>query len=77
MKLPKRIASPKKLLKTKLTAAVPTNNEKHFMVTQVIMPYLATDPIELIRLEAVHSRCNQLLPWQQLNDATIWLQGWV
>lgn len=77
MKLPKRITSPKKLLKTKWTATEPTNKEKHFMVTQVIMPDLATDPIELIRLEAVHSRRNQLLPWQQLNDATIWLQGWV
>ena len=77
MKQPKRIINPKKLLNTKWTATVPANKEKHFMVTQVIMPNLATEPIEMIMLEAVHSKRSQLLPWQQLNDASIWLQGWV
>ena len=77
MKQLKRIINPKKLLNTKWTAAVPTNKEKHFMVTQIIMPNLATEPIEMITLEAVHSKRNQLMPWQQLNDASIWLQGWV
>ena len=77
MKQPKRIINPKKLLNTKWTATVPANKEKHFMVTQVIMPNLATEPIEVIMLEAVHSKRSQLLPWQQLNDASIWLQGWV
>ena len=77
MKQLKRIINPKKLLNTKWTATVPANKEKHFMVTQVIMPNLATEPIEMIMLEAVHSKRSQLLPWQQLNDASIWLQGWV
>ena len=77
MKQPKRIVNPKKLLNTKWTATVPANKEKHFMVTQIIMPNLATEPIEMIMLEAVHSKRSQLLPWQQLNDASIWLQGWV
>ena len=77
MKQPKRIINPKKLLNTKWTATVPANKEKHFMVTQVIMPNLATVPIEVIMLEAVHSKRSQLLPWQQLNDASIWLPGWV
>ena len=77
MKQPKRIINPKKLLNTKWTATVPANKEKHFMVTQVIMPNLATEPIEVIMLEAVHSKRSQLMPWQQLNDASIWLQGWV
>ena len=77
MKQPKRIINPKKLLNTKWTATVPANKEKHFMVTQVIMPNLATEPIEMVMLEAVHSKRSQLLPWQQLNDASIWLQGWV
>ena len=77
MKQHKRIINPKKLLNTKWTAVVPANKEKHFMVTQVIMPNLATEPIEMITLEAVQSKRSQLLPWQQLNDASIWLQGWV
>ena len=77
MKQPKRIVNPKKLLNTKWTATVPANKEKHFMVTQIIMPNLATEPIEMITLEAVYSKRSQLLPWQQLNDASIWLQGWV
>ena len=77
MKQLKRIINPKKLLNTKWTATVPANKEKHFMVTQVIMPNLATEPIEMVMLEAVHSKRGQLLPWQQLNDASIWLQGWV
>ena len=77
MKQPKRIVNPKKLLNTKWTAVVPANKEKHFMVTQVIMPNLAIEPIEMITLEAVYSKRSQLLPWQQLNDASIWLQGWV
>ena len=77
MKQPKRIINPKKLLNTKWTATVPANKEKHFMVTQIIMPNLATEPIEMITLEAVYSKRSQLLPWQQLNDASIWLQGWV
>ena len=77
MKQPKRIINPKKLLNTKWTAVAPANKEKHFMVTQIIMPNLATEPIEMITLEAVHSKRSQLLPWQQLNDASIWLQGWV
>ena len=73
----KRITNPKKLLKSKWTAVTPANKEKHFMVIKLIVPDLPNQPIEYIELEAVHSKRIQLLPWQQLNDATIWLQGWV
>ena len=73
----KRITNPKKLLNSKWTAVTPANKEKHFMVIKLIVPDLSNQPIEYIELEAVHSKRIQLLPWQQLNDATIWLQGWV
>ena len=73
----KRIINPKKLLNSKWTAVTPTLKEKHFMVIQLIVPDLPSQPIEQIKLETVHSKRIQLLPWQQLNDATIWLQGWV
>lgn len=76
MKPAKRIVNPKKLLRTKWTAATPVNKEKHFMVTKIMMPDLIDQPIEFIELEAVFSGRKQLLAWKQLNDAGVWLQGW-
>ena len=73
----KRITDPKKLLNSKWTAVTPTLKEKHFMVIKLIAPDLPNYPIEHSELEAVHSKRIQVLPWQQLNDATIWLQGWL
>jgi len=72
----KRIVNPKKLLRTKWTAASPVNKEKHFMVTKIMMPDLIDQPIEFIELEAVFSGRKQLLAWKQLNDTGVWLQGW-
>jgi tryptophan-rich hypothetical protein len=68
--------SPKKLLLTKWTAVTPQNREKHFIVTKVIEPEEPGAAIELVELEAVHSRCARLLPWRSLADGTQWLQGW-
>jgi tryptophan-rich hypothetical protein len=73
----KRVTNPKKLLHSKWTAVTPTHREKHFLVTKLMVPELANLPIEYIELEAIHSKRTQLLPWQQLNDAAIWHQGWV
>ena len=72
----KRILNPKKLLNSKWTAVTPANKEKHFIVTKLISPDLASASIETILLEAVHSKHSQQLPWQALNDETLWLQGW-
>jgi tryptophan-rich hypothetical protein len=77
MKSSNRITNPRKLLKSKWTAVIPANKEKHFIVTKLILPDAPSQQIELIELEAVHSKRVQLLAWQQLNDADIWLQGWV
>lgn len=73
----RRITHPKKLLNSKWTAITPSHKEKHFMVIKLMAPELPNQPIEYIELEAVHSKRTQLLPWQQLNDTTIWQQGWV
>lgn len=73
----KHVTNPKKLLNSKWTAVTPTHKEKHFIVTKVIVPDLENLPIEYIELEAIHSKRVQRLPWQQLNDTSIWLQGWV
>jgi len=71
-----RRLSPKKLLLSKWTAAVPKNREKHFLVTQLIEPACPNASIELIELEAVYSRRTLILPWRELADTQHWLQGW-
>ncbi|MDO9151196.1 MAG: TIGR02450 family Trp-rich protein [Methylotenera sp.] len=77
MKSLKRIVNPKKLLKSKWTAVTPTNKEKHFMVTKLISLECSNQQIEFVELEAVHSKRSQLLDWKQLNDTSVWLQGWL
>ena len=75
--IPKSIQiNPKKLLNSKWTAVTPTNKEKHFMVIKLITPEQPTMPIELVELEAVHSKRTQILAWRALTDTTKWLQGW-
>jgi tryptophan-rich hypothetical protein len=72
-----RIVTPKKLLLSKWTAVTPVRKEKHFIVTRLVIPDLPDQAIEYIEIEAVHSKRSQLILWQQLNDASIWKQGWV
>lgn len=69
--------SPKKLLLSKWTAVTPRNKERHFLVTRVVLPDVPTQRIELVELEAVHSRRSMLLPWRELMDAGVWRRGWV
>lgn len=73
---PRRRLSPKKLLHSKWTAVVPHNKEKHFIVTQVIMPDEVGAAIEWIELEAVHSRRSQRMHWRDLTTCERWVQGW-
>ena len=67
--------NPAKLPLSKWTATKPVNKEKHFLVTKIIH-----DEDEVIThcvIEAVHSHREQTIDWQQLNDETIWQQGWL
>ena len=69
--------SPKKLLLSKWTAVHPVNKEKHFLVAKVIY----ADPeqellAESVELEAVYSKKSRVIPWRELTDRNIWLQGW-
>ena len=73
----KRIKSPQKLLHSKWTAVKPFNKEKHFLVTQLVLPDSISESITFVELEAVHSKRSQKLSWQALNDSAIWQQGWV
>lgn len=75
MQNPRHI-NPKKLFHSKWTAVNPQHKEKHFLVIKVIAPTLPAEQIEQIELQAVYSARSFLMPWNALNDASLWLQGW-
>ncbi|MGJ9419082.1 TIGR02450 family Trp-rich protein [Massilia sp. CMS3.1] len=65
-----------KLLRSKWTAAVPVNREKHFIVTGLIAPDAPGTQIDVITMEAVLTGRSFNLRWRELNDAGQWLRGW-
>ena len=69
--------NPKKLLLTKWTAVKPIAKQKHFLVSRVIEPDLPTDPIASVEIEAVFSKAVQMIAWRELQDNSVWRQGWV
>ena len=71
-----RRLSPKKLLLSKWTAAVPCDKEKHFIVTQLLEAAPPASGVELIEIEAVYSGRSFKLPWRDLLDDQRCLQGW-
>jgi hypothetical protein len=68
--------SPKKLLLTKWTAVQPIDKQKHFLVSKVILPEPPSEKIEFVEIEAVYSQKTSLIPWRDLTNSEIWLQGW-
>ena len=69
--------NPKKLLLTKWTAVKPLAKQKHFLVSRVIEPDLPTDPVVSVEIEAVFSKATQVIAWRELQDGSVWRQGWV
>ena len=69
--------NPKKLLLTKWTAVTPIAKQKHFLVSRVIQPEQPTDPIQDVEIEAVFSKATQIVAWRELQNESIWRQGWV
>jgi tryptophan-rich hypothetical protein len=69
--------NPKKLLLTKWTAVTPVAKQKHFLVSRVIQPEVVTEPVELVEIEAVFSKATQVMAWRELQDESVWRQGWV
>ena len=69
--------NPKKLLLTKWTAVKPIAKQKHFLVSRVIEPESPTDPDVSVEIEAVFSKATQLITWRELQDDSVWRQGWV
>ena len=71
-----RRLNPGKLLLSKWTAAVPSNREKHFLVSALIPPEAPGTEIDCIEMEAVRTGRRFTLRWRELNDASHWRQGW-
>ena len=69
--------NPKKLLLTKWTAVMPIAKQKHFLVSRVILPELPTEPIESVEIESVFSKATQVIAWRELQNESVWRQGWV
>jgi len=67
--------SPKKLLLTKWTAVKPIAKQKHFLVSKVILPEPPNEKIELVEIEAIYSKKTALIPWRELTNSELWLQG--
>ena len=75
--LPMNQVHQKKLLLTKWTAVQPVSKEKHFLVLNVVQPEPPDTKVELVDLEAVHSKSVRRIAWRDLRDQTYWRQGWV
>ncbi|EID7696301.1 TPA: TIGR02450 family Trp-rich protein [Vibrio parahaemolyticus] len=65
---------PKKLLHSKWTATSPKNKEKHFVVTEMELD----EDGNVVKgvIEAVMSKREQEMNWQDLKDPELWRQGW-
>ena len=73
----KILLNPEKLFLSKWTAVNPREKEKHFLVTKVIDPEQPKHLIEFVKVEAVLTRRSFTMRWEELTDATKWLQGWI
>ncbi|MEY3428036.1 MAG: hypothetical protein RIS60_1388 [Pseudomonadota bacterium] len=69
--------NPKKLHLTKWTAVKPVAKQKHYLVSKVIKPELPNEPVEFVEIESVFSKASQVIPWRELQNDEVWLQGWV
>lgn len=54
----------------------PINKEKHFMVTNLVIPDLETQVVEAVEIEAVMTGRKQVIPWLALHNSGVWKQGW-
>jgi len=43
----------------------------------VIQPEQPTDPIQDVEIEAVFYKATQISAWRELQNDSIWRQGWV
>lgn len=66
--------NPAKLLNSKWTAVKPVNREKHFLISE--MEFDEEGAVTLCKIEAVMSKNEYPIDWQELKNQAKWLQGW-
>lgn len=66
--------SPKKLLNSKWTALAPINKQKHFIVVEV--EYDEDSNVIDCQIQAIMNKENTHIDWRDLQDSSLWLQGW-
>lgn len=66
--------NPRKLLHSKWTAVIPTNKEKHFLVTE--LEFDEDGKVCHCLLEAVFTRREASIDWESLKDSHHWRSGW-
>lgn len=66
--------NPQKLLNSKWTAVVPTNKEKHFVVTE--MEFDEEGGVISCSIEAVMSKRATAIDWRDLTNDSDWVHGW-
>jgi tryptophan-rich hypothetical protein len=67
--------NPQKLKLSKWTAVNPLEKEKYFLVTKVIDPEQPKHKIREVEMEAVLTKRSFTMRWEDLTDATKWVQG--
>jgi len=66
--------NPAKLLNRKWTARSPENKEKHFLVTNV--EFAEDGKLVFCLIEAVLTKREMAIDWQELKDSNRWAIGW-
>ena len=64
----------KKLLNSKWSKVSPSNREKHFLVTQVNFDEFSN--VKYCLIEAVITKKEEEIDWNELKDSNKWQQGW-
>jgi tryptophan-rich hypothetical protein len=66
--------SPAKLLNSKWKARNPENKQKHFLVTNV--EFTEDGRLVSCLIEAVLTKREMVIDWQELKDSNRWAIGW-
>ena len=68
--------APRKLLNSKWTANRPVNKEKHFLIVKVVFDDAGLAVQECV-IEAVYSKRQRKIDWQELKNEDCWKPGWL
>ena len=69
--------SPKNLLDSKWTAAVPRERDKHFVLVRIIPSESTSSSGASVELQSLISKRRMIVPQSELTDPERWRQGWL